>query len=102
MFGSDSAPHPREAKESCGCAAGVFTAPIALQVLTQLFETHGAPIESLQAFISGNAQDIYGVRPPEKIVTLEKKPFRVPSDYNGVVPMYAEETILYSVMEVRS
>jgi dihydroorotase len=102
MFGSDSAPHPREAKESCGCAAGVFTAPIALQVLTQLFETHGAPIENLQAFISGNAQDIYGVRPPEKIVTLEKKPFRVPYDYNGVVPMYAEETINYSIMEVRS
>ena len=38
MFGSDSAPHPKDKKESCGCAAGVFTAPIALQVLTQLFE----------------------------------------------------------------
>ena len=38
MFGSDSAPHPKHAKESCGCAAGVFTAPIALQVLTELFE----------------------------------------------------------------
>ena len=30
MFGSDSAPHPIHAKEACGCAAGVFTAPIAL------------------------------------------------------------------------
>lgn len=38
MFGSDSAPHPRHAKESCGCAAGVFTAPIALQLLAELFE----------------------------------------------------------------
>jgi len=40
MFGSDSAPHPKHAKEACGCAAGVFTAPIALQMLTELFETH--------------------------------------------------------------
>ncbi|MBQ8900433.1 MAG: dihydroorotase, partial [Akkermansia sp.] len=28
MFGSDSAPHPRCRKESCGCAAGVVTAPL--------------------------------------------------------------------------
>ncbi|WP_128326747.1 amidohydrolase family protein, partial [Arcobacter suis] len=31
MFGSDSAPHPKHKKECCGCAAGVFTSPIALQ-----------------------------------------------------------------------
>ena len=30
MFGSDSAPHPKHKKECCGCAAGVFTSPIAL------------------------------------------------------------------------
>ena len=100
MFGSDSAPHPRHAKEACGCAAGVFTAPIALQVLAELFETHGA-LDKLQAFISGNAQNIYGVKPVEKQVILEKKPFTVPADYKGVVPMYAGETLAYSIKEVR-
>jgi len=100
MFGSDSAPHPREAKESCGCAAGVFTAPVALQLLTELFEKHNAPLENLQAFISGNAQKIYGVTPLAKQVVLEKHPFKVPSDYNGVVPMYANETIAYSIKEI--
>jgi dihydroorotase len=100
MFGSDSAPHPKEAKESCGCAAGVFTAPISLQLLTELFETQNAPIENLQAFISGNAQRIYGITPLPKRVVLEKKPFTVPADYNGVVPMYANETIAYSVTEI--
>jgi len=99
MFGSDSAPHPKHAKESCGCAAGVFTAPIALQVLAELFETHNA-LDNLQAFISTNAQNIYGVTPPSKIVHLEKKPFKVPSDYNGVVPMYADEELSYSLREV--
>jgi len=100
MFGSDSAPHPREAKESCGCAAGVFTAPIALQLLAELFENNNAPIENLQNFVSGNAQNIYSVTPLPKIVTLEKKPFKVPSDYNGVVPMYANEEIAYSIKEI--
>ncbi|MBD3791867.1 MAG: dihydroorotase [Campylobacterales bacterium] len=99
MFGSDSAPHPKEAKEACGCAAGVFTAPIALQVLAELFEKHDA-LERLQDFISGNARRIYGVTPPAKEVVLEKRPFVVPNDYNGVVPMYAGEEIAYSVKEV--
>lgn len=99
MFGSDSAPHPREAKEACGCAAGVFTAPIALQVLAELFEKHNA-LDRLPDFISGNARRIYGVTPPSKEVVLEKMPFVVPTDYNGVVPMYAGEEIAYSIKEV--
>ena len=100
MFGSDSAPHPKHAKEACGCAAGVFTAPIALQLLTELFETNHVPLEKLQAFVSDNAQRIYGITPLKKRVTLEKKPFCVPVDYNGVVPMYAGESIAYSISEV--
>lgn len=100
MFGSDSAPHPKHAKESCGCAAGVFTAPIALQVLAELFEEQNVSLDNLQAFISGNAQKIYGVTPLTKTVTLEKTPFKVPSTYNGVVPMYAEEEIAYSIKDV--
>ena len=102
MFGSDSAPHPKHAKEACGCAAGVFTAPIALQVLAELFENENASLANLQAFISGNAQKIYGVTPLSKTVTLEKKEFSVPSDYNGVVPMYADETLAYSIRDVRN
>ena len=98
MFGSDSAPHPREAKESCGCAAGVFTAPIALQVLAELFEKENAPLENLQAFISGNAQKIYTLNLKPQSISLEKKAFKVPSDYNGVVPMYAGETLSYSIV----
>jgi len=102
MFGSDSAPHPKHAKESCGCAAGVFTAPVALQLLTELFEKNDASLENLQAFVSGNAQHIYGITPLSKTVTLEKKPFKIPSDYNGVVPMYANEEIAYSIQEVKN
>jgi dihydroorotase len=96
MFGSDSAPHPRHAKEACGCAAGVFTAPIALQLLAELFEKQDA-LDKLQAFVSDNAQKIYNINVPSKTVTLEKKSFTVPAEYNGVVPMYAGEKLTYSI-----
>ncbi|KIM09489.1 MAG: dihydroorotase [Sulfurovum sp. FS08-3] len=97
MFGSDSAPHPQSAKESCGCAAGVFTAPIALQLLVELFDKEGADRENLQKFISDNAKNIYGIHPKEKRVTLEQKPFQVPPIYGNVVPMYAGEEIGWSI-----
>ncbi len=99
MFGSDSAPHPQHAKESCGCAAGVFTAPIAIQVLTELF-TQYSTIENLQAFLSGNAQNIYSnIEIPKKTIVLEKEAFLVPNKYGDVVPIYAGETIKYSIIE---
>jgi len=100
MFGSDSAPHPQHAKEACGCAAGVFTSPIALQVLTDLFVEHSS-VEKLQAFVSDNAQKIYNnIVIPKKKVTLEKKEFTVPNKYNEVVPMFAGEILSYSITNI--
>ncbi len=99
MFGSDSAPHPKHAKESCGCAAGIFTAPIALQLLTELFEQHDS-LHTLQAFISDNARHIYNIKATPKKIILEKKPFQIPPDYEGVVPMFANKTITYSIKRV--
>jgi len=100
MFGSDSAPHPQHAKESCGCAAGVFTAPIALQVLTELFIKHSS-VEKLQDFVSNNAQKIYRhLQVPRKVITLERKPFEVPEKYGDVVPMYAGEKLQYSIVDI--
>ncbi len=99
MFGSDSAPHPKEKKEACGCAAGVFTAPIALQLLCEIFEQFDK-LDNLQAFVSDNAQNIYGICPEFKEVTLEKRPFVVPETYSNVVPMYAGETISWAIESV--
>jgi dihydroorotase len=99
MFGSDSAPHPTHKKECCGCAAGVFTAPIALQALTQLFEEHNA-LDNLQAFVSDNAQRIYNYKPLEKKVTLEKISYLVPQTYGNITPMFASEELKWSVKSV--
>lgn len=90
MFGSDSAPHPVDKKESCGCAAGVFTAPIALPMLAEIFEKHKA-LDKLQNFISANAMKNYDVEVTGKNVKLTNKPMSVPGVYEGygcsVVPM---------------
>ena len=99
MFGSDSAPHPKHTKESCGCGAGVFTAPIALQLLCEVFEAHDK-LENLQAFVSDNAQQIYGICAEFKEVVLVKHDFVVPELYGTVVPMRAGETLKWSLERV--
>ncbi len=96
MFGSDSAPHPRHAKEAPGCAAGVFTAPVALPALAQLFDAHGK-LSKLQSFVSDNARRIYGITPPEMSVELTREPFDVPEKYGDVVPIFAGETLEWRV-----
>ncbi len=99
MFGSDSAPHPIDKKEACGCAAGIFTAPIALQALADLFDGHNA-IANLQGFVSDNARRIYNITPPQKSITLEPIADRVPAMYDNVVPMFAESEIPWSITQV--
>ncbi len=96
MFGSDSAPHPKSAKEAPGCAAGVFTAPIILPKLVELFDSYDK-LENLQAFISDNAREIYNLTPLKKDITLKKEEWKVPSEYDGVVPMFAGQKLSWKI-----
>lgn len=100
MLGTDSAPHPFDQKEAaCGCA-GVFTAPIALQLLAEEFFKNKAE-EYFQHFVSDNAKRIYGLDVPKslhKVVCLKREPFRIPERYaTNVVPMWANVEIPWSV-----
>ncbi len=99
MFGSDSAPHPKHAKESCGCAAGVFTAPLALAKLAEIFMEKSS-VANLQKFVSDNARAIYNITPLSKKVILEDNPMNVPHNYGEVVPMYAGESISWSIKSI--
>jgi len=105
MFGSDSAPHQKDTKECHDGAAGVFTAPIALQLLTQLFEEHGK-LDNLNAFVSLNAQKIYNIKPKTKIIELVKKDFIIPNSYmyknEEVVPMYNGKKISWSIEKINN
>jgi len=96
MFGSDSAPHPRNKKECCGCAAGIFSAPVALPMLAELFEDADR-MELMQGFVSDIACSRYGLKPLEKQVTLERKPWKVPELYGTVKPFGAGKTLRWSI-----
>jgi dihydroorotase len=96
LFGSDSAPHPRHKKECCGCAAGVFSAPVALPMLVQLFEEADC-LEHLPAFISGNARQFYQIAPPQKSVELQRTAWRVPELYGSVRPFLAGQELRWSM-----
>ena len=98
MFGSDSAPHPVDKKESCGCAAGVFTAPIALEALAELFDKN-AKLDNLQKFVSDSAVSIYEIEPIAKEIVLEKRERVVPEFYADVVPMFAGEKLAWSIVD---
>ncbi|HEC1758634.1 TPA: dihydroorotase [Campylobacter lari] len=98
MFGSDSAPHPLHTKECCGCAAGVFSAPVILPVLTELFEKHSNET-NLQKFISDNACKIHNLKfEKDKIITLEKQEWQVAQKYGDVVPFMAGKILNFKVI----
>src|SRR5271166_5079549 len=96
FLGTDSAPHPVAAKETaCGCA-GIFTAPCALEIYTEVFEEEAA-LDRLEAFASLNGPQFYRLPPNDARIRLRREPFVVPqligeSD-NAVVPFRAGETL---------
>ena len=73
FLGTDSAPHPQHKKEAECCAAGCFTAPIALPCLAEVFEEAGA-LDQLEAFVSLNGPRFYRLPANDGTVTLEKGP----------------------------
>ncbi|MBT8416078.1 MAG: dihydroorotase, partial [Silicimonas sp.] len=71
FLGTDSAPHPVDRKEAECCAAGCFTAPVALSCLAEVFDAAGA-LDRLEAFTSLNGPAFYGLPPNDATITLEK------------------------------
>ncbi|MGJ8525844.1 Dihydroorotase [Halomonadaceae bacterium LMG 33818] len=72
FLGTDSAPHPRHAKESaCGCA-GVFNANAALGAYAEVFEDEGA-LDAFEGFCSLNGPRFYGLPINEEKITLARQ-----------------------------
>lgn len=94
FLGTDTAPHPRAAKEAaCGCA-GIFNAPFALESYLAVFEAEGA-LERFEGFASEHGARFYGLPLNEGTVTLEKAPAEVPAEIAGIVPFHAGETLAW-------
>jgi dihydroorotase len=96
FLGTDTAPHPRGAKE-CDCgAAGIYTAHAALELYAEAFEAAGA-LDKLEGFASFHGADFYGLPRNTARVTLEKASWEVPREYrfgdSAVVPLRAGATL---------
>ena len=72
FLGTDSAPHPRHAKETaCGCA-GIYNAPFALESYLQVFEEEGA-LDRFEGFASEHGPQFYGLPLNGGSITLERR-----------------------------
>jgi dihydroorotase len=107
FLGTDSAPHPKNAKEcACGCA-GVYSAPCALALYASAFEQAGALSDGrFEAFASRNGPKFYGreVNQGETVTLIkqeEDKRERVPEAFSFggdvVVPMFAGQALAWRV-----
>lgn len=99
--GTDSAPHPRHAKESsCGCA-GIYTAHAAIELYAQAFESSTAGFERFEAFMSLNGANFYQLPVNQTYITLVKKTWQVPEllglGNDPLVPFMAGKTLSWQL-----
>ena len=79
FLGTDSAPHPRTAKENaCGCAAGSYTAHAAIELYAEAFNQAGA-LDRLEGFASFFGPDFYGLPRNTDTITLLESSWEVPA-----------------------
>ncbi|MER1968875.1 dihydroorotase [Castellaniella sp. GW247-6E4] len=100
FLGTDSAPHPRGAKEQdCGCA-GCYTAHHAMALYATAFEAVGR-LERLEAFASLNGPAFYGLPVNTATLTLERADAAIPQELpmgdDVVVPLAAGESLPWRV-----
>lgn len=102
FLGTDSAPHAINTKENvCGCA-GIYSAHAGIELYAEVFEQLGA-LDQLENFSSRFAADFYGLPYNQEVITLAKKPWRVPDelDFGGdkLVPFKAGEQLAWQIVK---
>ena len=99
FLGTDSAPHIDIKKIStCGCA-GIFSSPLAIPLLIQLFDEHNS-LKKIEKFISKNGRAFYGIRQNEDKVQYVKRsnPIKIIKDIKtneGKITVFNPHSELY-------
>jgi dihydroorotase len=101
FLGTDSAPHPRGAKETaCGCA-GIYTAHAAIELYAEAFDAAGA-LEKLEDFANRYGADFYRLPYNGERITLEKSSAEIPAELpygpDTLVPFRAGESVAWRVL----
>ncbi len=102
FLGTDSAPHPRQAKESaCGCA-GIYTAHAAIELYAEAFEEAGA-LRRLEAFASFHGADFYRLARNTDTLVLEKQAWTVArmigADRDAIVPFRGDQSVAWRLAD---
>jgi dihydroorotase len=96
FLGTDSAPHAAALKEQSVCGAGCYTAPAALELYAEAFESAGA-LDRLEGFASFHGADFYGLPRNSGTVTLVRQPWTLPETLPFgdalIKPLRAGETL---------
>ena len=95
FFGSDSAPHLKTKKESGSAAGGIYSSPVAVPLMAQLFEENGK-LDKFENFMSVYGPAFYGIAPAAGCIALIKKESTIPPAIDGIVPLYAGKTLSWS------
>jgi dihydroorotase len=98
FFGSDSAPHPRAAKEGRRAPAGIYSSPTALPALAALFAEAGA-LDQLRPFLCARGAAFYHLPPPQGRLVLSEEAWTVPDELDGSVPLLAGKKLSWRVAE---
>ena len=101
FLGTDSAPHPKSAKESaCGCA-GMYSAHAAIELYAEVFDAENA-LAKLEAFASFYGADFYGLPRNHDHITLVKESWQVPAEMefgdDVLVPLRAGQSVQWRML----
>lgn len=96
FFGSDSAPHPIEKKQSENPPAGIYSTPVIMPGLAEIFEAEGR-LERLEDFVSKFGAEFYGLPLNQGTVTLVKEDWVAPEMVGNVKVFRDGETFKWKI-----
>ena len=103
FLGTDSAPHPRDQKESACACAGIFNAPVAMESYATVFDEEGS-LNMLEAFASENGPRFYGLPLNNRRIVLRHQETKVPDELQvggvSLVPYHAGFSLKWRFVEV--
>ncbi len=105
FLGTDSAPHPRHAKESsCGCA-GMYSAPAAIELYAEAFAERDA-LDKLEGFASFYGADFYRLPRNQGQICLEATEWEMPASFKfgdtEIIPLRAGQRIAWQLVDTCS
>ena len=102
FLGTDSAPHSRRSKEaSCGCA-GIYSAPVGIEIYAEAFAAAGC-LDRLEPFASEFGPRFYGLPLNAEHLVLERRRWQPPASYRvgdeELVPFRAGEELAWALAD---